>query len=240
MRNNAIVLALFLAAPLGAQVEIVCGPLPLEHSRSIFDKRTARNIQPWPCVLTNMGPGLTSISEAAIQGWMMRQGVSALSAEAIRIGAGEIKRRGKWATIGRALPLAAMLGTALIATDGLVIEEMWARGAFSFGAFALPEIGRRLAGRDPDDSIFEQLAIHGDVALDSGRSATVYMWSAPLAGAQPISGVLSSPPSPAEIELSRWEGGWPRPAAPQRMAGFDGAIRIDAGQRELLALAEDL
>lgn len=192
MRTTLIVALLaLLPVLLPAQVEVACGPLPTAYSRSIFSKRTANNIQPWSCVATNLGASQATVSEAAMQGWMLRQGVSALSSEAIRIGAGEIKRRGKWATAGRVLPLVLAVGTALIATDGIKINEAWVPGVTSFGGFALPLLGDRLASRDPDDAIFEQLAVHEDVAVAPGASVTLYMWSAPLEGAKTIQGVLA-------------------------------------------------
>jgi hypothetical protein len=242
---------LLLAAPAAAQVQIVCGPTPTKHSKAVFDHRTARELQRWPCVLTNAGAAPASVSEAAVQGWMMRRGVVALSSSTIRIGAAEIKRRGKWATLGRVMTHAALVATALAAGDVIQVGPAWG-AAFGFGALQLPQLGERLAARDPDPDIFEQLAIRGELAIAPGASVEVSMFAVPVQDAQTIEGFLDVGPlanavsreplavSRAEIPIpaASTDCGelWASVNAPMRWACFreeDAKVRIGIQEAEL-------
>lgn len=182
-------LFVLLALPALAQVQVVCTPRPLDYSRSIFDHRTSRRVQAWGCVATNAGGQPAAVSEAALMGLMMRQGVSALSAHEIRTGAPEIKRRGKWATLGRVATYGAMIAAALAAGEVIDIGPAWGAAA-GFASLNLPRFGEALAGREPSEALFEQLALQGEVALDAGKSAALTMFAAPLDNAKMISGSL--------------------------------------------------
>ena len=66
---RAIALLLFVA-PLAAQVTAVCGPVAGEvFSRSIFDRKTASQVQHWSCVIENKGPEAATVTEADLQGF---------------------------------------------------------------------------------------------------------------------------------------------------------------------------
>lgn len=218
-----------LAIPLTAQVQIVCAPSPLAYSRAIFDKRSAGAVQHWSCVLTASDQPV-AVSEAAIQAWMMRQGVSALSSHAIRIGATEIKRRGHWATAGRILTYGGTITAALAAGDVIQIGAAWGAVA-GFTSLQAPVLGQMLAARDPDGAIFERLAIEQDIALAPGQSVSVAMFAAPLASAKPIDGTMGAPPlvsaapEPAvegpAVEILGHVGAspWAQAASHQRLSG---------------------
>lgn len=186
---KALLAAFILAVPLPATVKVVCAPSPMAYSKAIFDHRSASAIQHWGCVLTNVSVEPALVSEAAVQGWMMGQGISAISSHAIRIGATEIKRRGKWATAGRLLTYGGTITAALAAGDVIQIGAAWGAVA-GFTALQAPALAGMLAAREPDGAIFERLAMEADLALGSGQSVSIAMFAAPMAGAKPVSGQL--------------------------------------------------
>lgn len=181
--------ALMLAAPLTAEVRVVCTPRPLESARAVFDRRSASALQPWLCAVTNAGAEVVTVSEAALLGWTMRQGVSPYSVDEIRIGAAEIKRRGKWATTGRVLAYAGLVTAALAAGDVIAIGPAWGSVA-GFTALQLPQLGEKLARRDPDGAIFERLAMPAESALAPGESVMLRVFAAADKQAAKIEGVL--------------------------------------------------
>ena len=191
---RALALLLLVAAAAPAQLQVVCGPLPTEYSKTIFDRRTARYVQAWSCVATNPGSSSAVASEAEMMSFLLRNGVTALSTEAIRVGAPEIKRRGKWATAGRMLQRAGTLTAVLAAGEIISIGPAWGAAA-GFAALQLPQWGEALAARDPDDGNFERLAMGpGGLTVDAGRSVSMTMFAAPRKDATAIQGEIGFSP----------------------------------------------
>ena len=187
----AVLIPLFLifAVCCPAQVRIDCAPSPAPFGRAIFDHRTAKHIQHWSVVVTNDGRDAITVSEAEVQGWMIRRGVTTFSTYLVRIGSEEIKRRGRWQTVGRIAVDVAFIATALAAGD---IVDLTAReGALlGFGALSLPRLGERLAKRDPDVHNFDRVAFDSELSVGPGESASFSMFAVRRDKADPISGIL--------------------------------------------------
>lgn len=174
-----ILLAGLLSAPLAAQLQLVCAQSDPSFSRAIFDKKTARIVRHWTCTARNLSMSPVVVTEADLLQMLMQSGVPAMPTDALRTAYVEYKRRGPWSTLGRVFTYG---GGALSVAQGVDIIDVgagWA-AAGAIAAVALPQIAGMLAGRNPETSNFEQMALHADLGLAPEGRVVVSLFSAPV------------------------------------------------------------
>ncbi len=225
-KEMRLVLTVLLACGAAqAQVYVACGPSPIAFSKSIFDHRTAKMVQHWSCVVENQGERPETVSEANLQGFLLRRGVTALSSDAVRIAAGEVKRRGTWETLSRVLGHGALVATALASSDVIQIGSAWGAAA-GFAAMNMPRIADGIKGREPSIALFEQIAMGREgIAVEPGGSLSVAMFAARNDSAEPVMGLLRDAPEP--------------PSRPAAMPAIDAAppanLWAGLGTRQMMA-----